>query len=674
MSGRVLGRGRVLGNPRNAAVQPVTSSISGPSNIPPSSDSSTSLTSSLSGSTAQDATASNSRSTVGTSSQDLASHVSLGVPDNAAAANASSRIICPICSEQMVTLLQLNRHLDDAHQNLEEVQQDEVKNWFQAQVDKAKKLPALAVLEKKFKALDVFESNSSATPPPASSSNTVMRSSANGSAVRNVGSGHSTPEPSAPKPPPEREVTKRHWQRPSYGDMCSDPPCGKRLGGNNGSVNCANCGKLFCEDHTMYQMKLSEDAQHDPVRGIWSRVCETCYKSRDGYNDNKGFERNHTDLFASIRRKNVDKVHLETSRLEKRLTKLTQLLANPPASESEGKGLLWSFSGGAKTQQRNLEQSIIAWEDDATVPNCPFCQQEFSNYTFRRHHCRLCGRVVCGDVQTLCSTLMPLNVAAEKGQIPVGLDVRMCKDCKHTLFSKADFDLEVHNKPPDQRSYENLVQFERGIRLLLPKFQKLLLALQDPEQPPSAIQIADATKVRKRLTDSFIQYETAARRIRDFPTSSPTQARLQKAVYQQASNFLHLNMLPLKALPKILKHASPHGASKARLNNAPGNALASIKYNDRLAAETSSNPSSSSAIESLEAEERELRERLIILEEQKFIVTEMLNDARKKRKFEEMAALSSNVDDLSREIDNLRARVVKVEGDFEGLYTEMNGG
>lgn len=33
-------------------------------------------------------------------------------------------------------------------------------------------------------------------------------------------------------------------------------------------------------------------------------------------------------------------------------------------------------------------------------------------------------------------------------------------------------------KPPDVRAYENLVQFERGIRLLLPKFQKLLAALQ----------------------------------------------------------------------------------------------------------------------------------------------------------------------------------------------------
>ena len=60
----------------------------------------------------------------------------------------------------------------------------------------------------------------------------------------------------------------------------------------------------------------------------------------------------------------------------------------------------------------------------------------------------------------------------------IGVDVRMCKDCKHTVFSKKDFALELANKPPDLRAYENLVQFERGIRLMLPKFQRLLMALQ----------------------------------------------------------------------------------------------------------------------------------------------------------------------------------------------------
>lgn len=192
----------------------------------------------------------------------------------------------------------------------------------------------------------------------------------------------------------------------------------------------------------------------------------------------------------------------------------------------------------------------MTWEDDISVPRCPFCQQEFSTYLFRRHHCRTCGRIVCGDTQTGCSSEVGFNVDTDtnriekpNGQLPI--DIRMCKDCQHTAFSRKELEAQLSREPPDVRAYKNLIQFERGIRLLLPKFQQILLALQDPEKAPSTAQLADASKVRRRLIDSFSQYDVAARRIRDLPTDSETQKKLQTAIHQQATNFLHLHMLPL---------------------------------------------------------------------------------------------------------------------------------
>lgn len=281
----------------------------------------------------------------------------------------------------------------------------------------------------------------------------------------------------------------------------------------------------------------------------------------------------------------------------------------------------------------------------------------------------------------------------------INVDVRLCKDCKATLFDRRDFQADISRKPPEVRAYENLIQFERGIRLHLPRFQKLLTALQyvyttrlcaprlprfrDPRRPPTSAQIADASKVRRRLMDSFAKYDVAARRIRDYPTDSPTQQRLQKAIYQQASNFLHLHMLPLKSLPKVLKHASPavdripsrtsppstpvNGSSATRPQES---ALASIKYNNRVAASGSTSSltsESSSAVSALEAEEKSLRERLIVLEEQKFFVSEMIADANRRRKFDEVSSLAVNVEDLSREIDRVNGMLAGL--DFEGVYT-----
>lgn len=137
-------------------------------------------------------------------------------------------------------------------------------------MDKAKRFQPLAVLNQKLKGLDVFESNENSLPP-------------------SVAMSRPTPGPIEVKgPDPDEVVTREHWQTRGLYDVCYEPSCGKRLTAANGCVNCRKCGELFCEEHTMYQMKLSRSAQHEPVRGLWCRVCETCYKSREGYNDHSG--------------------------------------------------------------------------------------------------------------------------------------------------------------------------------------------------------------------------------------------------------------------------------------------------------------------------------------------------------------------------------------------------
>ena len=194
----------------------------------------------------------------------------------------------------------------------------------------------------------------------------------------------------------------------------------------------------------------------------------------------------------------------------------------------------------------------------------------------------------------------------------------------------------------------------------------MLTPYRDPDKPPTPGQLAEASKTRKRLVDAFGQYNAAARRIRDLPTDSPTQQKLQKAIYQQSTNFLQIHMLPLKALPKVLKHATPNGLGnpgRTTPNGKPATALTSIKYND---IDKTSQVSSSSAVSALEAEEKTLRETLIVLEEQLFLVKEQVADANKRRKFDEVSSLAQNVEDLSREIDQVQGQLGQL--DFAGAY------
>jgi rabenosyn-5 len=215
-----------------------------------------------------------------------------------------------------MTLLQLNRHLDDMHAEVEPLEKDDITSWFRKRMLKAKTFQPVAALNQKLKGLDVFEANDFAA---ASSNATVTVSSSS----------------SLSSPGHERDsdffVTRAHWQK-SYGDdYCLDPSCRRPLGVVNGCVNCRKCGRLFCEEHTMYQIKLSRSAQHEPVRGYWSRVCETCYVSREGFNDTNGVVRDHSEAFRTIRKRKVERACLEVTRLEKRLTKVLQPWSVSPA-------------------------------------------------------------------------------------------------------------------------------------------------------------------------------------------------------------------------------------------------------------------------------------------------------------------------------------------------------
>ncbi|KAF4981278.1 hypothetical protein FZEAL_2904 [Fusarium zealandicum] len=618
--------------------------------------------------------------------QHIGDSISVGAQGKGGPADGGA-LVCPICTEEMMTLLQLNRHIDDNHQELAEEEQDEVKTWFDKQVLKAKRFQPLSLINQKLRGLDVFESNeSSPAPTPAAVGKAPLESPLD----------------------PDELITRHHWQRSTSYDLCTDPTCGRSLGPLNGSINCRNCGRLFCEEHTMYQMKLSRSATHEPVRGYWARVCETCYKSREGYNDHRGVLIDHTHMFTEKRRKKVERHNLEISRLEKRLTKLTKLLANPPEKLTQSNGSLLSpvtsLAAGQKNARKLIEQSVVTWEEDAIVARCPFCQQDFGSWTFRRHHCRICGRVVCGDPQTGCSSEVGLNVAtgangteattnpttektpstANPGQVSV--DIRMCRECKHTIFSARDFAASLHHKPPDQRAYETLRQFERGIRQLLPSFHRVLLNLQPEKKdsgeidlnkpPPTHAQIQEAAKIRKRLVDSFGKYGLAAKRLRDLPSESAPQRRLQMAVYTYASGFLHINMLPLKSLPQLLRSRSSASSSTAvsssRLLASNSHSASSLRHSELAEADSLSQaPSESSTVVSqLEAEEKELRERLVVLEEQRFMVNAMVKTAQSARRYEEISALTKNVDELDSEIKVLRGKIGGVEERWEGVYRD----
>lgn len=58
------------------------------------------------------------------------------------------------------------------------------------------------------------------------------------------------------------------------------------------------------------------------------------------------------------------------------------------------------------------EQTVTKWEDDRAVKTCPYCENSFTLIN-RKHHCRLCGKIVCGNAR--CSKMIPLFTDMSSG-------------------------------------------------------------------------------------------------------------------------------------------------------------------------------------------------------------------------------------------------------------------
>jgi rabenosyn-5 len=194
--------------------------------------------------------------------------------------------------------------------------------------------------------------------------------------------------------------------------------------------------------------------------------------------------------------------------------------------------------------------NTVKWANDDHVALCPSCAKSF-NIGRRRHHCRLCGAIMCHD----CSQFLELNyarkliapvnlenpdqpvvhvppsgiVANEGAQSPGGklmakltgktssllnlsigkeannheVLIRACADCKLLLDKRNRQVEDRHAKPPIKTLYEKLKELQAEADKLVPTYLKMCDSLRTGE---TTYQLTDAKVVRiqlMKLTDAI---------------------------------------------------------------------------------------------------------------------------------------------------------------------------
>ncbi|CAE6365090.1 unnamed protein product [Rhizoctonia solani] len=381
----------------------------------------------------------------------------------------------------------------------------------------------------------------------------------------------------------------------------------------------------------------------------------------------KGVYRHRTEEFEAIRAKKIEGKRTEEKRLTRRLEKLIDLHFSPKEKDappppnrrassffdldltelkSKSANELWRGVVESKVAQqeraiRTAEQSITKWEEDKDVSACPICTTSFHPITNRKHHCRLCGRIVCSlppkppTRPVSCSLLIVADPRTGKiDEVPdviaygVTLDgekdnkyvkgVRICRTCR-AVVAKQQYNVEAATVPAFSRIYQAMLRLEGQIEDDLPQFQELVLNLKNGTHANAS---ASSTAVaRKSLLDRFHEYDRLAKRLRALPCQpGSSQERVQIAVATRANVFLQKHMFPLQTLPKMKQLAKAATESEAAeplpVLDDPGHVIQPLL-------------------------------------EQEAVLEQMLAEAQAERKIEDALTLKSNLSEIRNEIRRL---------------------
>ncbi|KAG7702489.1 hypothetical protein KL930_005009 [Ogataea haglerorum] len=523
---------------------------------------------------------------------------------------------CPICTESMVTLNQLNRHLDDEHaissfgssETNSQIELD-FKHWFKRTLaTKVDDVVGRSLHQNFPKQLRDAPQNSS-----------LIDSNADDETQKLAFESSSV-------------IPRDHWQKPTGSDTCSYNLCSNRLNGKNGMVNCRKCGRLFCGLHSRFRIKLDSSLHSDPTNGYWSRCCQECFFSyKPGWDlaksENCAFFADRSSSLKSIRSKKLDSVKLETVALENRCIRLVEVFKDIENNNIPARNL------------RSIERKIANWVDDAEINSCNICRTEF-NFWNRKHHCRICGQVVCGDSFRGCSMDVPANMVVDIMNIDQEIkleklqnsywSIRMCLNCKQKLFNK-----RLYLKSAYSDTHSDLLQCYRQVKALEAKFENSIHSSDKEVELKNIDLLGRVEKIGKLVSNKISALEYGLEHNQSKPGSisvRPDELKLYKALKLHIVMFLQDNLPELRrAQQEKLKKEQKELAQQTGIN----------KYRPRL----------------LKKEIREYREKLMVLNEQKFMVQNMYNDHKKRKKFDDLISLETNLEDLQREIDIIEEKL-----------------
>ena len=164
--------------------------------------------------------------------------------------------------------------------------------------------------------------------------------------------------------------------------------------------------------------------------------------------------------------------------------------------------------------------------------------------------------------------------------------------------------------------------------------------VKDSENTLDPKNLNDLARLRHKLLNSFNLYNTLTRQLLSVEPQSHLERQLQNSIKIASAAYINEKILPLKSLPAIL---NPEGH---KTNEDGQKAEPEVKKLSQL------------MIENLTIKEvKELREELMVLKEQSYLIESTIQDYKKQRRLEEIVTLNKNLEELHSRIHTVQSKL-----------------
>ncbi|XP_075688540.1 rabenosyn-5 [Rhinoderma darwinii] len=287
-----------------------------------------------------------------------------------------------------------------------------------------------------------------------------------------------------------------------------------------------------------------------------------------------GALRSHLSDFKRHRAARIDHYVVEVNKLIIRLEKLTS----------------FDRTNTESARIRAIERSVVPWVSDQDVPFCPDCGNKFTIRN-RRHHCRLCGSIMCKrctelitipfankltsaskhSVSTHGSPNLSPNTSAQTSRrgsisslssVSSVLDekdddkIRCCQHCKDTLLKREMQMDEKDHTPEIVKVYQRLRLCMERVDEKAPEYIRMAQSINAGE---TTYNLDHANNLRIEVQKLYELIDALSKKIlilglNEEPKPHPKNLRLQKMIRYSATLFVQEKLLGLMSLPTKEKY------------------------------------------------------------------------------------------------------------------------